>query len=277
MIKPVFTLLWFEDNPDALKSQRERVEAYLRQQNLEPSIIQEENAGKLTDHLEKSNPDIIVIDQNLPDGKGSDLVSQIRKNHRLTDVLFYSAVSSDVEAYRESVGYEGFVKIVDGKEDVADELIELIDRGIRRLQDVVVLRGLVVTRVIDLELQINTFLSRYFGITQGKKADQFHNFLLENMYPYEGKCRSTNLILTASPQGLGKKFKKLLKSLPEIGKQRNYVAHCKVHPTDPSILVSIGEHKSFKRADLNKLLRTIDEAISDLDALSTLLSKEEGQ
>ncbi|MGB2727607.1 MAG: hypothetical protein WBD09_03905 [Halobacteriota archaeon] len=255
-----------------MKSQIEEIKDYLRDKDFEPDIIIDKTGTKARKTLEDNHVDIVLTDKNIVEEKkgveiktGMDVIKLIKDIGKWTDVLFYSARGFDRDEVREEIGNYGFVEIVEGKE-IVDDLKKLIDKNLNRCQDIVYLRGMLLSKIIDLEQEVNDFFVKYFNIPDEKEA-HFHNLVLENRFSLESKNTALSKIIKGDTE-ISSKFKKILSKLSDIAEQRNFLAHCKVHPEMKNTLISIGSEKVFDKKRINEIIEKIESVSEDLDKLS---------
>ena len=193
-----FTILWVEDKKSVVDEQIDDIEKYLKELGFKLVILYDDEGSEVENFIQQ-NPDIeiIVTDFNISeDYNGIDIIKLVREEGKLIDILLYSVVPDvyeDVEILKK-VGHYGFIEFMQGK-DVAEKLKLIIDKNIRRSQNIIFLRGFVISKVIDLELKLNEFFAEYFKIQVFLRED-FHDFVLEGSYlPLEGKKKVLSKIL----------------------------------------------------------------------------------
>lgn len=260
-MKQTFTIIWVEDKPRAMKSQVDAAKEYLESKNFEPDIIQDAD-GKQFEQIMKTQQsiDIVVTDKNLSDSMdGLTVIKILKQKKRLTDVLFYSAKGFNPDDVRKE--HYGFVEIVEGK-DIIEQLKKLIDKNLRRCEDIVFLRGMVISMIIDLELKVNEFFANYFEIPE-KTMVHFHNFLLENKYNnLIGKKTTLSKILKENK--IEKEFEGLGTQIIDLAEDRNLLAHCKADPGNKNILICMGDEKEFDRKKIKNILDKVNKASEHL-------------
>jgi len=276
-MKQNFTILWIEDKERVITSQIPEIKRFLDSEGFQLNLLMD-TSGDLFETLiqENKNMDIVVTDYNISEEiKGTDIIDYIRKNGLLIDILFYSVheeLFRDDEIFSK-LGHYGLIETCDGK-DVMEPLKNLIIKNIKRCQDIVFLRGFVISRSVELELKINVFIAEYFKIDDDLK-EEFHNFVLESSYvPMVGKKKWLSQILEINDIKNSDEFKGLLTKLDNISAQRNLVAHCKKDNENPNIIVSAGKHEVFDKNRLNGILKDIDNASNRLDILIKKFSIE---
>lgn len=259
-----FTIIWVEDNPDAMTSQVEAIKEYLLEKNFEPNIVLDENGKELKDYLKKKQSiDLIVTDQNLTDKiDGLKILKLLKQKKLLTDVLFYTTQQglTPDNVYNQ---HYGFVEFVKGKRAIVEPLKRLIDKSLRRYENIVFLRGIVISMIIDLELKVNEFFVKYFKIPKNNQ-DNFHNFILENRNNSLGGKVST-LDSIVEKHGLKKELNKILQTIRELGNNRNLLAHCKADPKNKNVLICMGKGKTFDKNKINEIIGKVNESSEHLD------------
>ncbi len=264
-----FTIVWIEDNEKVITSQATAIGKFLDNEGFQLNLLTDTEGEKFKKYLDTELIDIIVTDYNISEEiKGTDVIEFVRSKKLLTDILFYSVHD---EMFKEGtiydkLGHYGLVEICEGK-DVVEPLKGLIKKNIIRCQDIVFLRGFVISRAVELELEINEFLAQYFKIPE-KQLEEFHNTILESSYvPMAGKQKWLSQILEKNGIKKGSEFEGLLNKLDGIAKQRNLLAHCKKDNDNPNVLVASGKEEKFDRNRLNSILKNIETVSQHLDKL----------
>jgi CheY-like chemotaxis protein len=268
-MKQTFTILWIEDNEKVITSQEPAIKKYLESEGFDLRLLQDTDGETYESYLDTESIDVIVTDYNISEEvKGTDVIKKVRKKKLLTDILFYSVMDSlfKKEDIYTQLGHYGLIDICVGKE-IKDPLIEIIKKNLLRCQDIVFLRGFVISRSVELELQINFFLSNYFKIEASQKKE-FHDFILESSYvPFAGKKKWMSLILEKNNLKTSEEFRGLLNQLDKIVNCRNLLAHCKKSDTDCTVLYSSGKETKFDKEKLKDLLIKINNVDNQLEKL----------
>jgi|SRR5208337_2678027 len=272
-----FTILWVEDKKFVVDDQIDEIEGFLRERGFKLVLLYDED-GSDVERLININPNIelIITDYNISEKiNGIDIIKMVRGKGKLIDILLYSVIPEvydNIEILKK-VGRYGFIEFMQGK-DVTDQLKLIIEKNIKRSQNIIFLRGFVISKVIDLELKLNEFFAEYFKIEVFLKED-FHDFVLEGSYlPLEGKKKVLSKVLDKYHLKKDKKFEGMTTKLMEIADFRNKLAHCKIDPKNPTVLISSGEPCSLNRGDLRKLLNKIEIVSSQLDELITFTQEQ---
>ena len=175
-----FRILWFEDEPTWYNMEKLRVEGILKTHFLIPSITRKNGDDINIDELTGNDYDLILMDYKLAeDVTGDTIVEAIRNNNVLTDILFYSSEEENMLA-----AIRGKMPPIDGvyltKRDYTiftEKVEKIIDKIVRRSEDVVNLRGFVLDNTSDFELRIKELLN----ICWSKFTPEQRNILIEKL------------------------------------------------------------------------------------------------
>jgi len=260
--KKKFTVVLLDDDLKSMDKEKTEIDNYLKDKGLEPEWIMLPDGKEIEAILEK-NPDLVLIDKNMDEeSDGLAVVQKVRQKSELIDILLYSAKGIQEKDFREASKYTA-VELVNDK-IIADQTQSLIDRNLAKWEDIVFLRGIVISKIIDLELKINSIFGKYFKIT-GEKEHHFNDLILENSSnSLEGKKKALKRLLQATNNeslydGLGK--------LGYLQQQRNFLAHCKVDPDNRNWLISMGEPQKFEKKHMLELFQKIKEISDKIDVL----------
>lgn len=166
-----FCVLWIENDEEWAESIREEIEEAILGFGLLPELRIE---PKGDDRLSYKGYDLILMDLALADGKsGDEVISKIRSLEIFTDVVFYTA--SGIAAVKDkarSMDLEGVYFADRSQALFIAKIKEIINASVRRLQDLVNLRGVVMAEVSELDSLMEFIVNKYF---QSKEAlDEFH-------------------------------------------------------------------------------------------------------
>lgn len=158
----VFKILWFEDEVSWYNMEKLRINAILQEHYLNPEIVRKDGDDFDITELTGNNYDLILMDYKLAEGTtGDTVVSAIRKNNILTDILFYSSEEQNMLA-----AISKRMPPIDGvyltKRDYTiftEKAERLINKIVKRSEDIVNLRGFVLDNTSDFELRIKEILN----------------------------------------------------------------------------------------------------------------------
>lgn len=157
----VFKILWFEDEVEWYKMEEISVYEIFKPLCLLPKIVRKDGTDFQLDELKNNNFDLIVMDYGLAEEiRGTRLAEDIRNNNILTDILFYSSdeigmlsTIFEMKPPLDGVFYAKRDHLLFGK-----KLAKVIQKIIRRSEDVINLRGLVIDYSCDFEVRIHHML-----------------------------------------------------------------------------------------------------------------------
>ncbi len=261
--KKKFIVVLLDDDLKSMTKEQNEIDDYLKGKELEPEWITCTNGNEI-DKIVGENPDLVLIDKNMEDeSDGLAVVEKVRQKSELIDILLYSAKGIEQKDFVEATKYTA-VELVNDK-IIADQAKSLIDRNLAKWEDIVFLRGIVISKIIDLELKMNTVFGNYFQVSD-KKAEHFHNLILENSSnSLEGKKKALKRLLASTNNSA---LYEGLSKIGDIQQQRNFLAHCKVDPNNRNWLISLGEPKKFEKTDMVELFKKINEVSDKIEEIS---------
>ena len=142
-----FKILWFENQPDDVKTQREEIIEYIESVGFVPYVQMEENSANLQ-ALAASQElydefDLVVVDYDLGEpGKNGDWVAQqVRRRFGFTDIIFYSGKKpGDLRKMVCDASIDGVYCF--NRPQLAEKLAVHIDQVVKRLSRLEAMRGL---------------------------------------------------------------------------------------------------------------------------------------
>jgi hypothetical protein len=142
-----FNILWFENQPNDVKTQVEEIEEHLQAVGFIPHIKMVPDGSNIEELGEEQSRydefDLVVVDYDLghPGRNGDWVAQQIRRHFGFTDIIFYSGKRPG--ELRKMV-YEGGIDGVYcfNRPDLAEKLATHIDQVMRRLSRLEAMRGL---------------------------------------------------------------------------------------------------------------------------------------
>jgi DNA-binding response OmpR family regulator len=142
-----FRVLWFENQPDDVRTQREEIEEHLREVGFVPEITMEPDAGNL-EALSRQQKlfddfDLVVVDYDLgsPGQDGDHVAREVRRSFGFTDIIFYSGRATvDLRQLVHDSQIDGVYCLE--RPRLAEKLGIHIDQLVRRLSRLEAMRGL---------------------------------------------------------------------------------------------------------------------------------------
>lgn len=157
-----FKILWFEDEVTWFNMERLRINSILQEHYLIPEIVRKDGDDFDISELTGNDYDLIIMDYKLAEGTtGDTVVTAIRENNILTAILFYSS-----EEHNMLTAISKGMPPIDGvyltKRDYnlfTQKAENLINKIVKRSEDIVNLRGFVMDGSSDFEVRIQEILN----------------------------------------------------------------------------------------------------------------------
>lgn len=173
-----FKILWFEDEVTWFNMEKLRINSILQEHYLVPEIVRKNGDDFDISEITGNEYDLIMMDYKLAaEATGDIIVSAIRQNDILTDILFYSSEEQDMLA-AVTKGMPPIDGVYLTKRDYTiftEKAEKLITKIVKRSEDIVNLRGFVLDNTSDFELRIKEILN----ICWLKFSDEQRQLLIE--------------------------------------------------------------------------------------------------
>jgi len=168
-----FNILWVEDQPDAVKAQRERIDFLLRKEgfrvNAEFAISVAEAKTFLGNDIYGDHVDLVLMDYDLGSGPNGEAgIEMVRDSFPFKDIVFYSA--SGVQKLQQSIN-EGNLQGIfySSRQDLPDSVVGVFKALVKKVLDIDHSRGIVMGATSEIDYFINECLVAIFA-----KANQDH-------------------------------------------------------------------------------------------------------
>ena len=265
-----FTIVVIDDHHENMTKDLDEIKDYLEDKGFALQLRKSKKMEELDNHLNELDADIILADKNLGQGKtGKDVVEHVRQKKILADILYYSAVSIDDNDIIELAAYLS-VEVIRERTFVPT-LKKMINKNLLKWQDVVFLRGMIISKTIELEIKVNGFLATYFEVPDAK-LDYFGLMLEGTTISLEGKkITLKEIIKTGELEGL----KDLYKNIQHVQVARNILAHSTHDPVSKSF-TSRGKEHAYDKDKMMKILNTVETASQNLDDATATLKSVHG-
>lgn len=240
--KKTFKISVIDDKPDSVCNELDEIGSYLDDEGFELKLEKYKNA-KMWEKID-STTDIAFIDKNLDNASGIDVVDSIRKSHKLLDILIYSRGGIGNEDLARLSNY-AMVEVAKEKDQIIGKLRGLVNRNISKWKDMIFMRGVVISRLIDLEQEIDAVLTKVFSPVQD---EEFRLLVLEKSMSMQDKRDILRCITKDMEE---KPFN--VRDLQEIQESRNMLAHCRRSEEDPNVLIKGGTDKLVDRDEIGKI------------------------
>ncbi len=156
-MNPSYRIIWVDDSPSWVDSVKEDIVEYLKLSGYEPEITVLDDGDGLVERCRSADVDLIIIDFRLPQKNGDALISEIRGSGRFTEIVFYS---------HEQLKGQNF-PVMNGvflcqRDEAVETIKRVIDLTLHKLRDIGVVRGLIISEAIDLEVMIEELVISEF-------------------------------------------------------------------------------------------------------------------
>ena len=163
-MKIKYSILWLDDQIDEFIDDEfvDQIKMYLEDEGFEPNVITVSKSQDLFSQL-SDDWDLILTDYNMTDKNGANVIREIREKSILTEILFYTAQKEweDVERI-DRVSFLQTSKIVGTHHEiVVDEAKRLIGLTIKKFQNIVAMRGMIMHETSSLDAQIDNIVHKY--------------------------------------------------------------------------------------------------------------------
>ena len=181
-----FRILWFEDESSWAEMEKMRIVSILKEHELKPVIEMKTGEDFDIREIQGNEYDLILVDYMLEDDtKGDEIVSAIRQNSILTDVLFYSSQEQDMinAIAKKFPAIDGVYFTQRDYTVFTEKAKSLISKIVRRSEDIVNLRGFVLDNTSEFELRIKEILNicwEKFGISERRQLEDKLNSQLDS-------------------------------------------------------------------------------------------------
>ncbi|MDE0525408.1 MAG: hypothetical protein OXI27_02250 [Thaumarchaeota archaeon] len=243
-----------DDEPDSIKMEMANIKEYLRtEHDLELELYEYKEAQEMIDGMDRAT-DIAFIDKNLGSATGLDVIREIRNRDKLLDILAYSRASIDDKEMAEMSSY-GLVEVAQEKEEIIDKLQTLIDKNLAKWEDMSYLRGVVISRLIDIEREIDDILMEELA-PRDDREEKFRDYVLENS---DISMFAKRKILSKIKNG--EEVPLSLSKLDNLQESRNLLAHCKSTEGDPKTLtlMKMGQIRVIDKDEIRTIFRQAEE------------------
>jgi len=286
---PVLWVMWVDDHPKAVASYKRTIADWFSR-TYTGANLQIEHAETANEALAKVKAgyfDLLVVDQELPGEKGSVLVKKLRDQDIYTDIIFYTRRVKIPDEVVTEVAMSGFAKVV-LEQDLESATQTVIKGMLERFRKVSFLRGMVISKFIDVESALNRFLMSYFEIGDVHQ-DHFRTSILENSTISFGAKLNALLMIAFGKQRPRKSsdpvrhpfdslgydgILKGIQALRDVERNRNNLAHCAIRPREQLEVFTMGERVSYDRKHLDAVLTSMTTCLQFIDMLSDCLSSK---
>ena len=166
-MKLEYKILWLDDNKKAIEedSYSSEIEEHLREKAFIPEIMLVDHKDEFFRNLDSVDFDLILTDFNLNDtDTGDKIIQQVRNRSIFTEIMFYSAQSE----IKNTINLDRITFLDTSKttsknhyQDVIEKAISLIDLTIKKFENIVVMRGMIMQETSSLDTIIKNIVVKY--------------------------------------------------------------------------------------------------------------------
>ena len=167
-MKLEYKILWLDDNKKVIEEDGypSEIEEHLREKAFIPKIILVDCKDDFFGNLEQDDFDLILTDFNLNDSEnGDEIIQQVRNRSIFTEIMFYSALSKIKNPENlDRITFLDTSKMIDRNNhfpNVIKKAISLIDLTIKKFENIVVMRGLIMQETSSLDTIIKSIVVKY--------------------------------------------------------------------------------------------------------------------
>ena len=276
-----FTILLVDDDTQSMGGDRDQIIKYLevekkiKKVNFHLIQVDDDSYIKTVNGYLEGRVDMVLADNSMlkPDD-GLNLVKNIRDQNSLIDLLLYSTKQITEKDYRDLSYYTQIQ--THPEKTIIDITKTLIDRNLAKWNDVVFLRGIVISESIEVELKINEILIKYFEIPDNKKIS-FENLILGN-FSVSLEAKKAELKGVLKETGLEELWTGISNKISNLQSDRNKLAHGKIDPNNVIKFILGGSEVIFDKEKILGMfsnIKEIEEKLSEIEA--ALQEKDAGK
>lgn len=237
-----YRIHWVDDSRTFAQSVRDEIVLHFDDApiNILADIFED---GERIEEVARSTPlDLFVLDYELDGRNGDELIKILRTNGELTEIVFYSQDDDIHQKCPEVIGVHPCLR-----SDAGTQIQNVIEKFIDRINNIAVVRGMIISEAIEVENRLTEILLEAFG----EKDELFREKILNKAFlDFEKKRMTVQSILkdrlkeaensTPKDDILIEKLKKLNEVLKDMKKdivdQRNILAHSEKAIEDDGVL-----------------------------------------
>ena len=266
-----FTVILVDDDMPAMNDQIREIRQYLKEDkqidrlNFHTISVENESDLEQIDNYLEKHVDLVLTDNSmLSDDDGLKLTKKVRDKSILIDILLYSAKPIKEKDYRDLSHYLQ-IQTHDNKH-ITDITKNIIDRNLSKWDDVIFLRGIIISESIEIELKMDRILTEFFEIPEEKRT-KFENLILGN-FSISLEVKKAELKSVLEGAGLKELWTNVSTKIERLQKNRNKLAHGRVDPQDHHRFIAGNSQEVFDKEKMIAIfsdIKDIREKLSDIE------------
>lgn len=277
-----FTVVMIDDDMPSMDEQIEDIKRYLEQDkkietvNFHQIHVQNESDLDELDKYLENHVDLFLTDNSMINADdGLELAKKVRKKSILIDVLLYSTKTITIENYKDLSHYTQIQ--THNEKKIVEVTKDLIDRNLSKWDDVLFLRGIVISESIEIEMKMNELLMKFFEIPDNKMMS-FENLILGN-FSMSLEAKKIELREVMKEAGLENLWTDVSGKIKELQENRNKLAHGKVDPNEMIKFTMGKSEKTFTKEEIISIfsnIKVIEKKLQDIEkALDAKMEKDQ--
>lgn len=176
-----YNILWFEDIDDSFLTLSRRTIKYIESKYLVANIKRIKGAKSFRiEEFDLNDYELIIVDFRLEnDTYGFEVIEKIREKQYVNDILFYSSYGPQIlEKAMKEYGLQGVFICDRNHKDILDLMKMLIDKSVKRSEDIINMRGIVLDSVSEFDNSLKTILKEIHRHGSEKEKQYLHKKLI---------------------------------------------------------------------------------------------------
>ncbi|SMN01909.1 hypothetical protein SPONN_198 [uncultured Candidatus Thioglobus sp.] len=189
-MKLEYKILWLDDNIDAFIDDEhvKDIDKYISDQGFDTKIHTKSNNEEFFNTLDDTY-DLILTDYHMDGLNGDEVVKKIRENSIFTEILFYTA-KADLTDTQKLDRISFLETTTEHEEEVVKKAKELVDLTIKKFQDIIAMRGMVMSETSSLDVQKIEILESYIDSKSTNELKNLHDNIFSKIkLSVDEKCK----------------------------------------------------------------------------------------
>lgn len=176
-MKLEYKILWLDDKMNDILSDEydKELKKHLEDKYFIAVIDTTKNENDFFAKLSNDDYDLILTDYNLNQGErnGKEIVEEIRKQNIFTEIMFYSAQGSVIDTDKlDRISFLDTSKTGgDHYQEVIDKIKKLIDLTVRKFENIISMRGMIMHETSSLDVMISSIVTNYINNKEEKDKE----------------------------------------------------------------------------------------------------------
>lgn len=179
-----YKILWFEDTDESFDTLSRRTSRYIEGKNLRCQIKRIYGISDFDiSQYDLNSYEVLVVDLQLSQGsKGYEIINAIRASNYVNDILFYSSAGvSTLEKAMKEYRLEGVFLSDRDNRLFMEKIKQLIDKSVRRSENVINIRGIVMDETSELDTQMSEIVLAAQAVMSPAELTSIKNYVSEKL------------------------------------------------------------------------------------------------